>query len=202
MYAHNEEMKDIQQLLLDARAGKYVLTTLESNLLLSRLVTTTLTETNDVTASPDIIMSTALELYEEMIALGDSGQEDCAPDETTYQLLLLALDRRFLAQSEAVRLFQNMVHSSSPKVNYGAETFLMGMQACYNRGDLVVAQGCMQKVVNEADNLGASRSSSWRPPAGAYLILCDMLQKEHAWREAIALLDVALKVRHTDRFEA
>jgi hypothetical protein len=200
-YVHNQEMKDIHQLLLDARAGKYVLTTLESNLLLSRLVTTTLTETNDATAGPDMIMSTALELYEEMVALGDSGQEDCAPDETTYQLLLLALDRRFLAQSEAVRLFQNMVHASSPKVNYGAETFLMGMQACYNRGDLVAAQGCMQKVVNETDNVGASRSLSWRPPAGAYLILCDMLQKEHAWREAIVLLDVALKVRHTCPFE-
>jgi hypothetical protein len=170
------EIDDVHELILDASSGNYVLTSLESNLLLARLVTST-----DV--SSEALLNVAMQIYSEMKTLGATGRRQSAPDATTYRILILALSRRFQAKGEAVKLFQEMMSSSS-KLNTGA--FLAGMQACYERSEIKIARELMQAAMDD---------DSFHPSVGSYLILLDMLKYQNLWKEALELLDLSLKVR-------
>jgi hypothetical protein len=169
------EIDEVHDLILDASSGNYVLTTLESNLLLSRLVTST-----DV--SSEILLNVVMQIYSEMKTLGATGRRQSAPNATTYRILILALSRRFQAKGEAVKIFQEMM-ASSTKLN--PDAFLAGMQACYERSEIKIARQLMQEAMDD---------DSFQPSIGSYLILLDMLKYQNLWKEALELLDLSLKV--------
>ena len=170
------EIDDVHDLILEASSGNYVLTTLESNLLLARLVTST-----DV--SSEALLNIVMQIHFEMKTLGATGRYQSAPNATTYRILILALTRRFQAKGEAVKLFQEMMASSS---KLKPEAFLAGMQVCYERSEIKIARQSMQEAMDD---------DSFQPSVGSYLILLDMLKYQNLWKEALELLDMSLKVR-------
>jgi hypothetical protein len=173
---HSIEIDDVHDLILDASSGNYVLTTFESNLLLARLVTST-----DITS--EALLNVVMQVYSEMKTLGVTGRHQSAPNATTYRILILALSRRFQAKGEAVKLFQEMMSSSS-KLN--PDAFLAGMQACYERSEIKIARQLMLEAIDD---------ESFQPSVGSYLILLDMLKYQNLWKEALELLNMSLKVR-------
>jgi hypothetical protein len=173
---YNIEIDDVHDLILDASSGNYVLTTSESNLLLARLVTS-------IDVSSEALLNVVMQVYSEMKTLGVTGRHQSAPDASTYRILILALSRRFQAKGEAVKLFQEMMASSS-KLN--PDAFLAGMQACYERSEIKIARQLMQEAMDD---------DSFQPSVGSYLILLDMYKYQNLWEEALELLDMSLKVR-------
>ena len=179
----NPWLPDLYDLLNDAKSANYVLSTSESNLLLSGIVIS-------IDAPPEALLGLSLHIYDEMKNLSKSGRKESAPDSTTYQILILALNRRFHAQREATRLFEEMITSSTILT---AEAFLAGMQACYECRDVELARRAMESSEND-------KSQSFQPSVGANLIFLDLLKYQNSWRDALDRMDILLKVRETNIF--
>lgn len=228
----------IHDLFLNIEDGNFALTTLEANILLSRLVTT-LPELSPSSYKNDkeidgnqndgddeiastifsslddvvVIVNSMIQIYHEMKTLRDMGKSECGPDMVTFNILLHAMDRRFIARKEAVKIFQDML-SCAERVDlasnqhkryntplYLQENFKIGMQACSNCGDLKVARDSLNKVLEHHNHTNVdgdfqSTLSSFRPQASSYLCVLSMLRKDNLLNEAIEVLDIAIKVRN------
>ena len=238
-----QQQQDIHELLLNINNEKIFFSTLEANLLLCRLATTLATSTssthdNDVGGNHDnvqdhtvdplllslssmnhieILVDNIIDIYLQMKSFSDMGKYECAPDLITYNILLLALDRRFVARKKGVEIFHDMMinlsKSSKPKpnssmgsnrynktdINYLQENFSIGMQVCYHRDDLRIARDCMDMVLDKSGGGVDKLSSSslllqFRPRVGEYLCLMDMLRRDHLLNDAIEYLGKAQKV--------
>jgi hypothetical protein len=164
------ESRDIQELLGDIKSERYVLNTLETNLLLARLVTSVDTPT-------DAIFGEALQIYQDMKLLALRGRKESAPDATTYRILILALSRRLMGLGEAVGLCQDMLELP---MEWTPEAFLDAMQACAACNDLAAASRMMKSVLN--GDLG-----TFRPPVGSYILMLEMMKHQNLKEKAFNL---------------
>jgi hypothetical protein len=164
------ESRDIQELLGDIKSERYVLNTLESNLLLARMVTSIDTPT-------DAIFGEALQIYQDMKLLSLRGREESAPDATTYRILILALSRRLMGLGEAVGLCQDMLES---QMEWTPEAFLDAVQACSACNDLATASRMMKSVFS--GDLG-----TFRPPVGSYILMLEMMKHQDLKERALNL---------------
>jgi hypothetical protein len=167
----------IRDLLRDMESAKYTLTTAESNLLLSQLVTST-------DASVDDILNGSLNLFEQMKTLAYTGREESGPDAITYRILLMALSRRLMATGEALKLAQELFVSG---VELTPEAFLNCMQICYARNDI----GAATNMLNNA----LENDESFRPPVDSYIRMIDMMKSRNLQEDALKLLKRAQEVR-------
>ena len=166
----------VEALLEHAEQNNYLMKTLESNMLLSRLLTATDLPSEDV-------MIGSLKIFHSMKSLSTRGKEECAPNATTYRLMISALSRRFPARGQAVDLFRELTDS---EVEMDSKVFLAGLQACQEKHETKLASKILYETFCD--------KSKFKPSIGAYLIVLDMLKYDNSWREGIEYVAMALQV--------
>jgi hypothetical protein len=167
----------VDDFLHEAARNRYPLSTLEANLLLSHLVTL-------VNVDSDTIIRACMQLYDEMKLLSESGRHHCQPDSTTYRILVLALNGRLAAPSEAIKLSHEMIENSFAELS--PEVFLEVMKACHAKMDLTTAR----KLVGLA-----LENHEIRPPVSSFILFAEMMKIHDLRDEALSFFDQLQKVR-------
>ena len=175
------QLELVQDLLEEARNGTIELSTKEYNLLLSRMATA-------IDLSVEDVMDTLLRIYHQMKKLA-------MPDETTYEILVFALDRRVSGGSgssnRTIRdLLKDMVHF---KVQLSSNLLLkQGIRCCDQDNDVKLAK---RLIVDYA--LG-DENRTYKVSTRVIRSLMKMFARENMQKDAINLLEKCLKVSVLD----
>ncbi|KAL3924963.1 MAG: hypothetical protein SGILL_000719 [Bacillariaceae sp.] len=145
--------------------------TLHANLIIAQLV-------SSVDTDSETIVEQCLQIYNEMKLMEDSGQSQCTPDATTYRIIMLAFNKRFMAPGEAIELSQAMMKSST--IEMTAQVFLEGMRACHSKMDLKSARAMMDVVFDE---------KRVKLSIGSYMLFIEMLKAYDLRQEALDFFD-------------
>jgi hypothetical protein len=169
--------KTFDQFLDELTSRNYVLTPLEANLLLAYIV-----------SSPDmdldLMIDRCIQVYDEMTIIAESGLPGCKPDATTYRILILAFNKRFMAPGEAIKISMKMMNDASVKLN--PEVFLEAMKACYAKMDIESAREMMNIAIS---------NNRVRPSVESYIIFTDLMKSQDFRQEALNFLDRLHQVR-------
>jgi hypothetical protein len=149
---------------------QYTLSTLQGNLMLAHLVAS-------VDADSNTLANECVQIYREMKLLGECGQTLCQPDATTYRILLLALNQRFIAPAEAINLSQSVLKDET--IDVTPPLFLEAMKACHLKMDLNTARSLMGEIFAD---------KRFKPSLGSYMLFFDMLKANDLRTEALEFI--------------
>jgi hypothetical protein len=173
-----DEIARLLDMVADAKVGRLVLKTSDYNTILARFA-----------IAPELTVERTLEnvmqTYQQMVEMAKVGMTDSGPDATTYELLMLTLNRRLSSSNTAVEIMQQMM--SSRGVGWTPQTMKAAFQLCQGRKDLKSARVVLKDVV-------ADKSRSFKIPSGVLLAYSDMLKSEDAQNEALELLELSMEV--------
>jgi hypothetical protein len=161
-----------------AQRGTVLLTTPDFNFILARMAIAT-----DVL--PDDILIKMMSIYHQMADLAEAGF-DCAPNAFTYEILLLALTRRFCAFQPALDLVVSLL--DSPTFSWTPKTLEATLQLCERKGLFALTQ----KILSQ---LQSSSGSDVEIPKRAYQSLINLMKSNDARNGALEVLRLLLKVR-------
>lgn len=168
---------DIDGLFQDVRRGTIRLSTDEYNLLICFLATS-------VDLLPDEILPYLMEAYSQMQDLSGAGVDSSAPNATTYEILLLALNRRCLAITTAAQLVEQVVQM--PPSSFSTETLEASIEVCEKRNLFALASRLVSVGQKHNAELVSNR---------IYHAMINMAKADDRRKEAIELLQACLKVR-------
>lgn len=173
----NGRLDEITGLLDEAGSGDMVLTTVDYNALLLHVVTSSL-QTDDT-------IELMLKTYQQMSELGRSGV-DCAPDATTFIILMVTLDRRANAPLSAADICRQMMDSG---VELSSEAFVQGISCLNLRNGIRDTERLMNSVLD-------NETSQLVVPIWAWMSLLRMYKNENMQHEALDLVEKCInKVR-------
>jgi hypothetical protein len=172
-WAKNDDSNDASSMLRgflqEVVDRKHATTTLEANLCLAQLATSTVMEA-------DAILEGCLRIYNEMRIVTDSGQSGCQPDSTTYRLLILSFNRRLMAHGQAIKLCRAMTADETASI-LTPEAFMEGIKACKAKMDLITANAMMDCALTK---------DLVQPSVGSCIAFVDMMKMQQLRDEAIA----------------
>jgi len=170
-------LESIREVLEEAAHGEMELSSMDYNALLLRVATSSL-ETDEAI---DLMLKT----YKQMSELGRSGA-DCAPDATTFTILMVTLDCRANAPLSAADICRQMMDSS---VELSSEAFAQGMSCLERRNNIRDTERLIDSVLDD-------ETSQHAVPMWAWMSLLKMYKHENMQQEA---LDLVQKCMQTNR---
>jgi hypothetical protein len=168
---------DIQDLLEWTSFGEMMLSTADYNAVLLQLATSTL--------PTEEAIKMMVTIYRHMVELGRSGTE-CAPDATTYTILMVALDRRAKAPSSAAEICREMLNSD---IEVSPEALVQGIRCLQRRSNVQDAERLFKSVLN-------SKSHETNVPAAAWLSLLQIYKHLDMRPEAVDLVLRCITMSH------
>jgi hypothetical protein len=165
----------------DILPGGAQLTTAEYNFSLARIAIAT-----DV--APDDILALLMQTHNQMNELASAGFPECQPNAVTHEILLLALVRRFSAFYNAIDLVMTL--SKSPRFSWTSKTLQAASELCERKDLLRMSRDMM-------DDLQKKNVTSFRIPKRVFINLINVYKDNDARQDAIEMLRLGLKVRHT-----
>jgi hypothetical protein len=170
--AQNQELDDtsnlVSKFLEEVAHRRHATSTLEANLCIAQLITST-------SMDSDTILEWCLQIFNEMLLVADTGHLECQPDATTYRLLILSLNKRFMAPGEAIKLCHRMIADETFSV-LTPETFMEGMHACREKMDLATGREMMEIAFTK---------QRVRPPVDSCISFVDMMKTQQLRDEAL-----------------
>jgi hypothetical protein len=168
---------DIRDLLEWTSFGEIVLSTADYNVVLLQLATSTL--------QTDEAIKMMVKTYRHMTEVGRSNAE-CAPDATTYTILMVTLDRRAKAPSSAAEICKEMMSSD---VKLSPEALVQGLRSFRRRNNIKDAECLFNSALD-------SESHETNVPVDAWLGLLRIYKHLDMQQEAVDLVTRCIQVRN------
>jgi hypothetical protein len=168
-------LEDVTVLLDQAGYGAVTLSTGDYNVLLLSIATSFL-------HTDDTIML-MLRAYRQMYEMGEAGL-DCAPDASTFTILMITLDRRAKAPISAIDICRKMIDSG---VELNSDAFAEAISCLEKRNNIKDTERLMnlshENKIGEID-----------VPRSAWLTLLNMYKNENLQEKALDLVEKCIEV--------